>query len=110
MCKVAMESELSTEKRKLLAQWQRGKLLDKSALERQSIPRRAGGNPSPLSFAQEQVWFFWRMQPNSPLYNIPIPMRLTGTLQAAAFGEALNAFADRHEMLRVRFADTDEGP
>ncbi|HEX7243296.1 MAG TPA: amino acid adenylation domain-containing protein, partial [Longimicrobiaceae bacterium] len=69
---------------------------------------RAG--PLPLSFAQERLWFIDRMQPESALYNIPVSLRLEGSLDAQALERALGEIVRRHEALRTVFRETDAGP
>ncbi|MBB4635033.1 non-ribosomal peptide synthetase [Longimicrobium terrae] len=63
--------------------------------------------PLPLSFAQERLWFLDRLEPDSPLYNIPAALRLTGPLNAAALERALGEVVRRHEALRTVFAEVE---
>ena len=57
----------------------------------------------PLSFAQQRLWFFSQLEPDSPLYNIPTALRLVGTLDVDALKKSLNAIVNRHEALRTNF-------
>ncbi len=64
----------------------------------------------PLSFAQERLWFIDRLEPGSPVYNLPAPLRLRGPLDAAALERALGEVVRRHEALRTVFALVDGSP
>lgn len=72
-----------------------------------TAPRRTN---LPLSFSQERLWFLNTLVPDSPLYNMPVSLRLSGSLDEAALRAALAGLLDRHEALRTVFGDTDGKP
>lgn len=55
---------------------------------------------APTSFAQQRLWFLSRLEPDSPAYNIPRPLRLHGELSLPALRQTFNKIAARHEVLR----------
>ena len=57
----------------------------------------------PISFAQQRLWFLSRLEPDSPAYNIPRPLRLRGELDVDVLRKTLNTILARHEVLRGRF-------
>ncbi|WP_213781857.1 condensation domain-containing protein, partial [Caballeronia sp. dw_276] len=63
--------------------------------------------PLPLSYAQQRLWFLDQLDPGSAFYNIPIAVRLRGTLDIDALHRALNEVVHRHEALRTRFVSAD---
>jgi amino acid adenylation domain-containing protein len=74
------------------------------------IPRRAPGRTDlPLSYGQEQLWFLDRFAPGLAAYNIPNALELSGPLDVAALGRALDALAARHEALRTRLTPSADG-
>src|SRR5256884_4177950 len=64
----------------------------------------------PLSFAQQRLWFLDQWEPNSPLYNVPLAMRLNGSLQLTVLEQSLNEIIRRHESLRTTFATVEGQP
>jgi amino acid adenylation domain-containing protein len=64
----------------------------------------------PLSFAQQRLWFFDQLEPNSPAYNIPWAVRLAGRLASRALEQTLNEILRRHEVLRTSFPAVNGRP
>jgi amino acid adenylation domain-containing protein len=86
--------------------------LQQQELELTSPPilPRAENAELPLSYAQQRLWFLDQLQPNSSLYNIPIALRLVGTLNQAALAQSLEEIIHRHEALRTNFITVDGTP
>ncbi len=100
--------ELSDAKRKLLTKYLSGKTEFNNAVPR--IPRRAPGEPIPLSFEQEQVWLHAQMAPDVPLYNEAVTIHHTGPLDVVALERSLNEILRRHEAWRTSFVTVDGTP
>lgn len=94
----------------------RGSFTDKEQLERLIAVRRQANNanrikpresfePPLLSFAQEQLWFLYRLDPSSTVYNRCPALRLHGALDTERLQKALNAVLARHEILRAGFRE-----
>ncbi|ATB48375.1 non-ribosomal peptide synthetase [Corallococcus macrosporus DSM 14697] len=65
------------------------------------------GAAIPLSFSQERLWFLDQLYPGSAAYNLPMALRLTGTLDVSAFQESLHDIVRRHPVLGMRFVERD---
>lgn len=65
---------------------------------------------APVSFAQQRLWFLSRLEPDSPAYNIPRPLRLQGQLNTTALHQTLNQIVARHDILRGSFDLVDGHP
>ncbi|MBW4611021.1 MAG: amino acid adenylation domain-containing protein [Hassallia sp. WJT32-NPBG1] len=88
-------------------------LLEEEGVELQKTHRispRENADETPLSFAQQRLWFLHRLQPKSPAYNIPAAVRLKGQLKAAALEHSINEIVQRHEVLRTTFITVDQQP
>ncbi len=70
----------------------------------------SGADRGPLSYSQERLWFLDRLEPDSPLYNIPTALRLTGQLDAAALERSLAEIVRRHGALRTTFDEVAGEP
>jgi amino acid adenylation domain-containing protein len=69
------------------------------------IPPRPAAGPVPLSFAQERLWFFASLEPESSAYNLARTFRLRGIPNVSALERALGEIVARHEALRTVIAD-----
>jgi amino acid adenylation domain-containing protein len=75
-----------------------------------TIQPTAQGTVFPLSFAQQRLWFLYQLTPDSPFYNVPAAIRLTGTLNQAALERSFHEIGRRHAALRTTFKVIDGQP
>ena len=101
-------SELSTHKLLLLEKRLKGKYTPASAP--QVIPRRHKEGSTPLSFAQQRLWFIEQMETGNSFYNVPVAVRLKGALNVAALEQTFTEIIRRHESLRTNFVTVDGQP
>jgi len=66
--------------------------------------------PAPLSSGQRRLWFLDKLEPDGPLYNIHVALRLRGTLAADLLERSFCELVRRHESLRSVFAVVDGEP
>ncbi|HYW21094.1 MAG TPA: amino acid adenylation domain-containing protein [Nodularia sp. (in: cyanobacteria)] len=64
----------------------------------------------PTSFAQKRLWFLDQLAPGNSFYNVSTALRLTGSLNIAAFKQTLNEIVRRHEILRTSFVMMQQEP
>ncbi len=64
----------------------------------------------PLSFAQKRLWFIDRLKGSSPQYNLHSLLLLKGSLNYNALIQSFNQIINRHEILKVSFAEKDGEP
>ncbi len=96
-------AKLSPQQRALLEQ----KLFKTRLPDRaQTIPCRETMAPCLLSFAQQRLWFLAEMNPDRPIYNVPIAVRLGGPLHIDALRKSLDTIVARHDVLRTTYAAT----
>lgn len=68
------------------------------------------GSTLPLSYAQERLWFLDQLGLVGPAYNVPMALRLEGSLNVAALEQSFAELIRRHESLRTRFESTAGNP
>ncbi len=90
-----------------LSQYVINGLVGSSPAEATTVRRAPGDEPIEASPAQSRLLFIEEFQPGLPFYNLPIALRLTGTLDVAALEAALTEVVRRHESLRTRFELVD---
>lgn len=64
----------------------------------------------PLSFAQQRLWFINQLASETPAYNIPIIIDLTGHVNIAVLEQSLNEIIRRHDILRTNFIISEGKP
>jgi amino acid adenylation domain-containing protein/non-ribosomal peptide synthase protein (TIGR01720 family) len=63
----------------------------------------------PLSHEQQRLWFLSKLSVDSSEYNITSAFEFTGELQKDSLEKSLKALVDKHEILRSRVLEDDEG-
>lgn len=64
----------------------------------------------PMSFSQQRLWFIDQLNQGSPEYNMPLAIEVSGYFDCDAAEQAINKIIQRHESLRTRFVQDDDGP
>ena len=97
----ARRSKLSASQQELLKRRLKPEAVDSPQAE--AIPKRSERESAPLSFSQLRLWLLDQLEPGSPLYNMPIALRLKGQLDLVALERTINEIFRRHEILRTVF-------
>ncbi|WP_241778689.1 non-ribosomal peptide synthetase [Streptomyces sp. AcH 505] len=72
-----------------------------------AVPR--DGDPLPLSFAQQRLWFLDQLEPGRAEYLLPFAYRVQGLIDGDALNTAFTELVSRHEILRTRFRTDEAG-
>ncbi|MGN6152064.1 MAG: amino acid adenylation domain-containing protein, partial [Lysobacteraceae bacterium] len=77
------------------------------------VPTPRYGGPLPLSSAQRRLWIIDQLDRDNHAfrsqYNMPMALRLRGTLDRKALTLALGGIVERHEILRTVYANDAAG-
>ncbi|SDG84152.1 amino acid adenylation domain-containing protein [Lentzea fradiae] len=85
-------------------------LLDSLGTAREAVAPRTRPRRMPLSHAQRRLWLLEDVHGPSAAYNVPIALRINGSLDRDALRLALVDLVERHEPLRTVFPDHDGEP
>ena len=100
--------DLREAKRALLA-----KFLENEGIalyDSETIYPRQYSDKTPLSFAQQRLWFLDQLDSGNSVYNICRAHRLAGPLDVPALTHSLNEVICRHEVWRTTFPTVDDQP
>jgi amino acid adenylation domain-containing protein len=85
-------------------------LIEDTDFRTETIGRRVNQAEYPFSFAQQRLWFIEQLQPNTATYNVPVALRLVGSLDVSALGDSINEIVQRHQVLRTTFVSVQGQP
>jgi len=69
-----------------------------------------GRDHGPLSFAQQRLWFRWRLEPQGSAFNMALTVRLQGRIDMEVLSSAFDQLAHRHAVLRTVFREASGEP
>ena len=82
----------------------------KRAVGTQKIKPAVKSKYYPLSYAQKRLWFLYKLEPNSPLYNIYFAQEITGRLNIEFLKKAIKLLIERHDIFRFNFLEENDEP
>jgi len=74
------------------------------------IPERTPDQPVPLTYSQERIWLVSQLSPDLPVDNVPVAIRLSGSLDVVHFKSAISFVWAKHEILRTYVQITNGHP
>jgi hypothetical protein len=74
------------------------------------IPRYPATDVVPQSYSQRRLWYLYKLDPGTSMYNMPQAAMFRGPLSIADMEAAFNDVIGRHKILRAVFADRSSGP
>jgi Condensation domain len=101
-------ASLAPEKRALLEQMLQQKRANVTAPK--PLVKRQPGERTPLSFAQQRLWFLDQLEPGAFAFNMPVAVVFEGALNLAALEKTFCEVICRHESLRTTIAVVNNEP
>jgi hypothetical protein len=101
---------LSPEKRSRLERQLLERRAERVDASSSALPRRKPGDATPLSFAQQQLWFLDQWEPGGSAYNASLNFRFDGSLDVDCLQRSFDTIVLRHETLRTVVIDNDGVP
>jgi hypothetical protein len=98
-------SAMSPSQRRLLLQ-----SIPATPRRQESIPRHRGIEKLPQSYSQRRLWYLYKLDPDSSMYNMPQAAIFHGRLNYPYLQKAYDCVLKRHSSLRTVFADEDGIP
>ncbi|MEM6404416.1 MAG: condensation domain-containing protein, partial [Cyanobacteria bacterium P01_D01_bin.116] len=83
---------------------------NKSELSQPKIEKIERQDKLPISFAQQRQWFLSQLEPESPFYNIPAAIEISGELDILILERCFQEIINRHEVLRTAFLTVEGKP
>jgi len=102
-------SDMSDARRRLLDEYLLGAARH-LLISPHTIARRPSNNPPRVSFAQERLWFLDQLMPGSPVFNVPLAVRLPTAIDQQILEKSINEIIRRHEVLRTTFTTVNGEP
>ncbi|MEO1429998.1 MAG: amino acid adenylation domain-containing protein [Cyanobacteria bacterium J06633_8] len=84
--------------------------INKSELSQPKIEKIERQDKLPISFAQQRQWFLSQLEPESPFYNIPAAIEISGELDILILERCFQEIIYRHEVLRTAFLTVEGKP
>jgi hypothetical protein len=75
-----------------------------------SIPRYPLTDVVPQSYSQRRLWYLYKLDPDSSMYNMPQAALFRGPLDYSCLQQAFDDVVARHGVLRTVFADENGVP
>ena len=85
-------------------------LAEQKSKTHRTIKQAPYKNKYPLTHAQKRMFILYKLEPDSPFYNVFYVKELSGSLDTSVLIKSINALAVRHESLRTNFYETEGQP